>query len=554
MGSVWVAERLNSPTQVAVKFLAARVSRDRDSLARFRREASAVAKIESPHVVTIFENGATETGTPYIVMELLDGETLGERLLRVGRIGLDDLAAILRQIASALDAAHRIGIVHRDIKPDNIFIVGRDDFPLVKLLDFGMAKQTFEGGEGSEITRAGVAVGTPEYMSPEQVLGGKDVDHRSDLWALGVVAYRALAGVTPFAGESPHALFFAICRGAYRPLEEVGVAAAFDAWFRLALSPKKPTRFESGGAMITAFDLVLREVYAAQDEVEQAGERKLNTLALPPSMGAVETHWTPASLIENLAHAADTLVTRASISNRMRRAAALGKAQAQAAQMDLFTVDARSDSLVESLADSLVDSFVDSFSNSLSDIPIVSDLVVVLNSPTDIPFDSDDSGFIEPLSDLGNGALAVEVGEFAEPIADVRAGGLAEFFPTEEQPFGWENTLLSTRAVDSAPRASVVPTSSGSVDERESRPMASSQLDRDSSSAPGLRAAALVAPPTVLAVDVNRVHIEAPLPAPAQAPPTARAPRSGRRFVRAFFVLAGVALAVAWVLVRLRGP
>ena len=263
MGSVWVADSVGSPRPVAVKFLAARPSRD--ALARFQREASAASKLESPNVVRIFDHGATEDGTPYIVMELLEGETLGERLTRVGRLGLDDVAAIVRQIATALDAAHRLGIVHRDIKPDNIFIVGADDFPLVKLLDFGMAKQTDGTDPTSELTAMGVAVGTPEYMSPEQVLGGRDVDHRSDLWALGVVAYRALAGVPPFDGASPHALFFAICRGAYRPLEEVGLAAPFDRWFQSALSPKKTNRFDSGRALVSEFDLVLREVRALED-------------------------------------------------------------------------------------------------------------------------------------------------------------------------------------------------------------------------------------------------------------------------------------------------
>jgi len=263
MGSVWVADSVGSTRPVAVKFLAARPSRD--ALARFQREASAASKLESPHVVRIFDHGATEDGTPYIVMELLEGETLGERLTRVGRLGLDDVAAIVRQIATALDAAHRLGIVHRDIKPDNIFIVGADDFPLVKLLDFGMAKQTDGTDPTSELTAMGVAVGTPEYMSPEQVLGGRDVDHRADLWALGVVAYRALAGVSPFDGATPHALFFAICRGAYRPLEEVGLAAPFERWFQSALSPKKTNRFDSGRALVSEFELVLREVRALED-------------------------------------------------------------------------------------------------------------------------------------------------------------------------------------------------------------------------------------------------------------------------------------------------
>jgi len=242
MGSVWVAQRAGMPRPVAVKFLATRP--DRAALVRFQREASAASRIDSPNVVSILEHGATDDGTPYIVMEFLEGETLGERLARLGRLPLDDTAAIVRQVAYAVDAT-------------------ADDFPLVKVLDFGMAKQT-QGAESDELTGTGVAVGTPEYMSPEQLLGSKEVDGQSDVWALGVVAYRALAGVSPFEGDSPHALFFSICRGAYRPLADVGIPAVFEDWFRLALSPKKPTRFPSARAMVDAFDRVVAELEATQ--------------------------------------------------------------------------------------------------------------------------------------------------------------------------------------------------------------------------------------------------------------------------------------------------
>jgi len=292
MGSVWVASLAGRVQPVAVKFMTASASRDRSLLVRFQREAAAASKIDSPNVVRILEHGATEDGTPYIVMELLEGETLGERLARIGRFGLDDAAAIVRQVAYALEAAHRIGIVHRDIKPDNIFLVGHDDFPLVKILDFGMAKDT-RGENNGELTAAGVAVGTPEYMSPEQVLGGKDVDHQSDLWALGVVAYRVLAGATPFAGESPHALFFAICRGAYRPLEEVHVPPLLDAWFKRALSPKKPSRFSSGRELVEAFDLVLRELRAttaAEEDVSFGFTAQFDTSVIRPSISAQPTN------------------------------------------------------------------------------------------------------------------------------------------------------------------------------------------------------------------------------------------------------------------------
>ncbi|MBM4375591.1 MAG: serine/threonine protein kinase [Deltaproteobacteria bacterium] len=307
MGSVWVAHRAGTPQPVAVKFLAARP--DREALVRFQREASAASRIDSPNVVRILEHGSTTDGTPFIVMELLEGETLGERLARVGRLGLDDTAAIVRQVAYALDAAHRLGIVHRDIKPDNIFLVGKDDFPLAKVLDFGMAKEKLGDEEPDvEVTRVGVAVGTPEYMSPEQVLGAKEVDGQSDLWSLGVLAYRALAGTSPFDSDSPHALVFAICRGAYRPLGEVGIAAAFEPWFQKALCPKKPGRYESARQMVDDFDRVFAEVATSEtdstvpttsnddDDEDEDGATSFFSSSLPPASSGPAISVTEPSL------------------------------------------------------------------------------------------------------------------------------------------------------------------------------------------------------------------------------------------------------------------
>jgi serine/threonine protein kinase len=290
MGSVWVARLSGVPRPVAVKFISGRSARQPSSLARFQREAAAISKIDSPNVVSILEQGATADGMPYIVMELLEGETLGQRLTRVSRLGLEDTAAIVRQVGYALDAAHRRGIVHRDVKPDNIFLVGNDDLPLVKLLDFGLAKETGRADEISRVTGTGVAVGTPEYMSPEQVLGGRDVDARSDLWAVAVVAYRVLAGVAPFNGDSVHALCFDICRGSYLALEQVGVPIAFDPWFRKALRPKQGERFQSGRELVDAFDRALSLVRASlahddDDEDDDGGA----TATFDASVRAVAT-------------------------------------------------------------------------------------------------------------------------------------------------------------------------------------------------------------------------------------------------------------------------
>jgi serine/threonine protein kinase len=253
MGSLWVAHHRTRKRQVAVKFVAAKMARDRNALSRFQREAEAAAQIKNSNVVELLEHGATDDGTPYLVMELLDGETLGERLERCGALSLEAATAVLRQAGNALDAAHARGIVHRDIKPDNIFLVGKSDPPFVKVLDFGMAKQTRVKNQ-SIITATGVAVGTPEYMSPEQVLGSKDVDFRADLWALAVVTYRMLSGRVPFRGDTPHALFFAICKGEHAPLRLPGLPAELDEWFRIAFAPQRDKRFGSARELVLRFE------------------------------------------------------------------------------------------------------------------------------------------------------------------------------------------------------------------------------------------------------------------------------------------------------------
>jgi eukaryotic-like serine/threonine-protein kinase len=256
MGSIWVAHHRAHATPVAVKFVAQKMAKDRASLARFKREVDAATQLESPHIVQILDHGAAADGTPFLVMELLVGESLGQRLDRDGPLKTGVAAQIMRQIGGALDVAHARGIVHRDIKPDNVFLVADTERPLVKVLDFGMAKQV-RIKAGSLVTAAGVAVGTPEYMSPEQVLGQRDVDYRSDLWALAVLTYCMLAGRIPFRGATPHALTFKICKGEFFALDKVGVAADFTPWFTRALQPQKDKRFGSAREMVLRFESIV---------------------------------------------------------------------------------------------------------------------------------------------------------------------------------------------------------------------------------------------------------------------------------------------------------
>jgi putative nucleotidyltransferase with HDIG domain len=205
MGHVFYAEHLVIGRRAAIKVLKPEVSRDETVVARFLNEARAVNEIRHPNVIEITDIGR-EDDLHYIVMNFLEGETLGERIERDKIIDEDTVLRMARQVVSALSAAHERGIIHRDLKPDNIFITNHPDFPdYVKLLDFGIAKLIGlpEVGANLALTAAGTVLGTPWYMSPEQCRGIPDVDARSDMYSLAVVLYQALTGEVPFPSPQP---------------------------------------------------------------------------------------------------------------------------------------------------------------------------------------------------------------------------------------------------------------------------------------------------------------------------------------------------------------
>ena len=217
MGTVYVAEHIGLGKQVAVKVLNAQYAGQSDVVSRLHSEARHAAAIHNEHIVDVFDIGATDDGRPFVVMELLHGESLAERLRRCRVLSETDTLHIGRQLASALAVAHKSGIVHRDIKPENIFLCPRDSGDFVKVLDFGISKaapNALASGDGSDdggrvpaptidprLTRTGAVLGTPLYMSPEQVRG-EPLDHRVDVYALGVVLYECLTGTVPFLAPS----------------------------------------------------------------------------------------------------------------------------------------------------------------------------------------------------------------------------------------------------------------------------------------------------------------------------------------------------------------
>ncbi len=254
MGSVWVADHLTLSTQVAVKFMGADVAADPDALARFKREASAAAQVKSPHIVQVFDHGVTGEGIPYIVMELLNGEDLHHRLAR-GPLSVSDTLVVMRHLFKALGRAHQQGIVHRDIKPANLFLLDIDGDLFVKVLDFGIAKQSLEDDLTAHRTRSGTMVGTPTYMSPEQIMGQRGLDSRADLWAAAVVAYACLTAEVPFEGNTIGALAVTINAARFVPVTQrvPDLPPALDAWFARALSRSPDDRFQSAKEGSEAF-------------------------------------------------------------------------------------------------------------------------------------------------------------------------------------------------------------------------------------------------------------------------------------------------------------
>jgi eukaryotic-like serine/threonine-protein kinase len=246
MGSVWQAEHVTLHAMVAVKLLDSTVALTRDGLNRFLREAQAAASLRSPHIVQILDHGI-HRGVPYIAMELLEGETLGDRLDRLGCLSPAQTSRIVAHVARAITRAHDAGIVHRDLKPDNIFLVPNDDEELIKVLDFGIAKSASPVATSiSDSTRTGTMLGTPYYMSPEQVESAASADYRTDIWALGVIAYQCIVGQRPFDGETLGGLFLAICSKEFPvPSRRGHVPVGFDVWFSRCCARNPNERFAS---------------------------------------------------------------------------------------------------------------------------------------------------------------------------------------------------------------------------------------------------------------------------------------------------------------------
>lgn len=291
MGSVWVARHLQLDVNVAIKFMmpeAAAVASARD---RFEREAKASALLKSSHIVQMIDYGVEED-VRYIVMDLLVGEDLGQRLNRVRRLPLPVVAKILGQACKGLAIAHHAGIVHRDLKPANLFLAREGDDEVVKVLDFGIAKAPAMTGAGGP-TKSHTLMGSPNYMSPEQVLSSKAVDTRTDSWALGVIAFRCLTGRELFLGEELGQILMAVCSAPIPPptslVPELGPDV--DRFFAVALARDVGQRFQrvqdlAGALQELADRSIVRSVSSSPGFSVSTGASGAASF-VPPSQGGV---------------------------------------------------------------------------------------------------------------------------------------------------------------------------------------------------------------------------------------------------------------------------
>jgi len=340
MGAVYRARRKHIGDEVAIKVLLDKFVAGNEATERFRREARAAAMLRHPNVVAIhdFSDGAGTSSPAYIVMELVEGRSLRDVLDQEGRIAAERLVTLMRGVCNGVSAAHRKGVVHRDLKPDNIIIIPPEragDPETVKVIDFGIAKLR-EADAGAGLTQTGVLIGTPFYMSPEQCLGDP-LDARSDVYSIGAILYEMLAGVPPFTGNTPTAVLARHLTDTATPLDQLGVPARLASVPGRALAKDPQERYQtvddlfrdlsnaviSLGSSATGHEETVRIGASAPTiaslAVQQTGGMGAATIA---DAGKTQPMGAPQALVDDkLAARAEA---RAELSRRLRWARNLG--------------------------------------------------------------------------------------------------------------------------------------------------------------------------------------------------------------------------------------
>jgi eukaryotic-like serine/threonine-protein kinase len=263
MGAVFEASDLRLGRRVAVKIIGGRFFGDAKALRRFQREAQAAAWLNHPNIIAVFDYGALQTEGAYLVMELVEGETLGARLKRVGKLGLQETAELFNQVLEGVGVAHEAGVVHRDLKPDNLLLTGQNQ---VKILDFGLAKLAHSGrldvsAISETLTMPGMVMGTLGYMSPEQLTGGT-ADESSDLFAVGVMMIEALTGQAPFRGRTCQEMLASIAEGKFNLPDDGDISGRLHRMLQRCLAKDSKLRFGSAEEMRRELAKVVHEYHS----------------------------------------------------------------------------------------------------------------------------------------------------------------------------------------------------------------------------------------------------------------------------------------------------
>jgi CheY-like chemotaxis protein/tRNA A-37 threonylcarbamoyl transferase component Bud32 len=255
MGTVWLGVHLALGVNVAIKFMDPALA-ETSAYASFEREARAAARLRNEHTVRVYDHGIDSAGLPYLVMEYLGGESLRDRIVRLRVLPPAEVAEVVAHVAHALGEAHASGVVHRDVKPENVLLLEEHDRPhgfLAKLIDFGLANPTAQRGEGAR----GPTAGTPNYMSPEYLRGEIGPTPALDLWGLAVTAFVAMTGALPFEGDVLHDVYRRVCEEELPIPSRItaGVSLAFDAWFARACARDPAARFATAAELASALAL-----------------------------------------------------------------------------------------------------------------------------------------------------------------------------------------------------------------------------------------------------------------------------------------------------------
>jgi tRNA A-37 threonylcarbamoyl transferase component Bud32 len=298
MGVVVAAQHVQLDERVAIKFLLPAMLDNQDVVGRFAREARAAVKIKSEHVARVSDVGSLENGSPYMVMEFLDGVDLAAWIQQRGPLPIEQAVDFVVQACVGVASAHAIGIVHRDLKPGNLFCLrGNDGQFVIKVLDFGISKVTNASDSRGSMTHTAAVMGSPYYMSPEQMVSAKDVDGRTDIWALGVVLYELLTGTRPFTGESLPEIAIKVATASFPPLRSFrpDAPSGLDSVVLKCLEKDKKRRYANVAELALALaDFGSKQSGSSIERIVRIIEASgLSTAGLPPASSPAVTATTP---------------------------------------------------------------------------------------------------------------------------------------------------------------------------------------------------------------------------------------------------------------------